>query len=238
MSLLRNNNRDLKRDKIWVWSLPAWITTLPDGSRLNTCPSAGVCAKACYARKGTFRFKNVLQAHTRNLMMILDDIDNWEAQMNLELEHPKFNGAFVRIHDGGDFFSDDYLEAWMRIARNHPETTFYCYTKEVVRFRKLVEPNCPPNFKYVFSYGGKHDHLITDTDRQCDVFPDKDSMLEAGFVDQADSDLLAITGDPKVGIVINNHVGAVKAMNGMSMKEQQANLRKKPLDTNTQSCDS
>lgn len=224
MTLLRNNNRDLKRDKIWVWSLPAWITTLPDGSHFNTCPSAGVCAKACYARKGTFRFRNVLAAHTRNLMMILDDLNGWKQQMMLELDHPKFNGASVRIHDGGDFFSDDYLKAWLYIARHTPNTTFYSYTKEIQRFRNLVEPDCPPNFKFVYSYGGKDDHLITPDDRQCDVFPDQETMDAAGFVNQADSDLLAITGNPKVGIIINNHVGAVKAMNGKSLREQQKAL--------------
>ena len=227
MTLLRNNNRDLKRDRIWVWSLPAWITTLPDGSHMNTCPSAGVCAKACYARKGTFRFKNVLAAHTRNLMMILDDLAGWEQQMIDELQHPRMCGSWVRIHDGGDFFSREYLEAWMRIAKASPATTFYCYTKEVLMFREIVEPDCPKNFWYVFSYGGKHDALITDDDRQCDVFPDEESLQAAGFTNQADSDLLAITGDKKVGIVINNHAGAVKAMNGQSMREQQVGLRKK-----------
>lgn len=227
MALLRNNNRDLKRDKIWVWSLPAWITTLPDNTHFNTCPSAGVCAKACYARKGTFRFRNVLEAHTRNLMMVLDDLDGWEQQLTLELTHPKFCNAFVRIHDGGDFFSVNYLQAWIRIARAAPATTFYCYTKEIPMFREHVEPDCPPNFKYVFSYGGKHDQLITNTDRQCDVFDSKEALEAAGFVDQADSDLLAITGDTKVGIVINNHVGAAKAMNGKSLREQQIALRTK-----------
>lgn len=226
MSLLRNNNRDLKRDKIWVWSLPAWITTLPDGSHFNTCPSAGVCAKACYARKGTFRFRNVLESHTRNLMMLLDDLQGWEQQLTLELDHPKFRGASVRIHDGGDFFSDDYLRAWLRIARRTPNTTFYCYTKEIRRFADIVIPDCPTNFQYVFSYGGKDDHLITDTDRQCDVFPTHEALTAAGFTDQADSDLLAINGPHKVGIIINNHAGAVKAMNGKSLKEQQAALRK------------
>lgn len=226
MALLKSNNRDLKRDRIWVWSLPAWITTLPDGSRMNTCPSAGVCAQACYARKGTFRFRNVLEAHTKNLMMVLEDLNGWKQIMNLELGHPKFRGAYVRIHDGGDFFSDEYLEAWLEIARENPETIFYSYTKEVVRFRKIVEPACPPNFKYVYSYGGKYDHLITDQDRQCDVFPDEEALEEAGFSNQEASDLLAITGDTKVGIVINNHRGAVKAMKGMSLREQQAQLRK------------
>ena len=227
MTLLKNNNRDLKRDKIWVWSLPAWITNLPDGSRLNTCPSAGVCAKACYARKGTFRFSNVLAAHTRNLMMILDDIDGWQQQMLTELDHPRMRNAWVRIHDGGDFFSEEYLQAWLHIMWETLDVNFYCYTKEVEMFKRVVESNCPPNFKFVYSYGGKHDNLITDTDRQCDVFPTEEAMLEAGFHDQGESDLHAVLGPHKVGIVINNHVGAVKAMNGLSMRQQQAQLRKK-----------
>ena len=166
MALLRNGNSDLKRDRIWVWSLPAWITTLPDGSRLNTCPSAGVCARHCYALKGTFKFRNVREAHTRNLMMTLDDLAGWETQMTTECQHRRMDGAWVRIHDGGDFYSEDYLRAWIRIARACPQTTFYCYTKEVQMFRDIVEPDCPPNFRYVFSYGGRHDHLITEDDRR------------------------------------------------------------------------
>lgn len=225
MGLLRNNNRDLKRDRIWVWSLPAWLVTLPDGSRLNTCPSAGVCAKHCYALKGTFRFRNVREAHTRNLTRVLDDLAGWEADMTTEVQHPRMIGAFVRIHDGGDFFSDDYLAAWLRIIRAAPATTFYAYTKEIPRFRAMVEPDCPDNFKFIYSYGGKHDHLITDTDRRCDVFPDHDTMNAAGFHDQADSDLLAITGDIAVGIVINQHPGAAARMNGQSLAQLQARLR-------------
>lgn len=225
MTLLRNGNSDLKRDRIWVWSLPAWITTLPDGSRLNTCPSAGVCAKHCYALKGTFKFRNVREAHTRNLMMTLDDLTGWETQMIAECQHRRMDGAWVRIHDGGDFYSEDYLRAWIRISRACPQTIFYCYTKEVQMFRDIVEPDCPINFRYVFSYGGKHDRLITEDDRRCDVFPDQESMDEAGFSDQAESDLLAITGSPAVGIVINKHPGASARLKGKSLRQLQADLQ-------------
>ena len=225
MALLRNGNSDLKRDRIWVWSLPAWITTLPDGSRLNTCPSAGVCARHCYALRGTYRFKNVREAHLRNLMMTLDDLAGWEAQMTAEIQHPKFREAWIRIHDGGDFYSPEYLRAWIRIARACPETMFYSYTKEIPMFREIVEPDCPPNFAYVFSYGGRYDHLITEDDRRCDVFPDHESMEDAGFHDQAESDLLAIVGDPAVGIVVNKHPGASARMQGKSLRQLQADLR-------------
>jgi hypothetical protein len=47
----------------------------------------------------------------------------------------------------------DYLAAWLRICRNRPDVNFYAYTKEVRRFRRLVEPDPPPNLLWVYSYG-------------------------------------------------------------------------------------
>ena len=139
-----------------------------------------------------------------------------------ELKRPKFVGKYVRIHDGGDFFSEDYLRAWLRIIRTAPQTTFYCYTKEVKMFKAIVEPDPPPNFEWVYSFGGRQDNLVEEHDRQCDVFPTYEALEAAGFHDQADSDLLAILGPRKVGIVVNNHRGAVKGLAGMSFRERQA----------------
>lgn len=223
MGLLSNSNADLRRDRIWTWTLPAWVVSLPDGRTVNTCPSAGECAPRCYARKGTYLFSNVRQRHIANLLRILDDLDGWETEMREELAHRRFVGAHVRIHDAGDFLSDEYLSAWLRIVRATPGTTFYCYTKEVERFRRLVEPDAPENLRWVYSYGGRQDNLIRENDRQCDVFPDSPALEAAGFSDQAESDLLAIYGSPKVGIVINNHRGASAGMRGRSLRELQQN---------------
>jgi hypothetical protein len=221
MSLLRMGNSDLRRDRIWTWSLPAWVITLPSGEKFNCCPAAGACANPCYARKGTYRFANVRAAHMRNLMMTLDDLPGWEEQMIAELRAKKFVGAYVRIHDAGDFYSDDYLAAWLRIAKATPETTFYAYTKEVERFKRMVEPNPLPNFVHIYSFGGRYDNLIEDDDRQADVFPTREALGDAGFVDQEESDLLAIHGPKKVGIVVNNHPGAVSALGGASFGDLQ-----------------
>jgi hypothetical protein len=222
MGLLTNGNSDLRRDGIWTWSIPAWVTTLDDGRTVNCCPSAGECAKPCYARKGTYNFRNVKAKHQANLKMLLDDLDGWTAQMIEEVGKPKFKGKFVRIHDGGDFFTREYLEAWLKVIRSAPETTFYCYTKEVKLFKEIVEPDPPLNFKWVFSFGGRQDHFVEEHDRQCDVFPTSEALESAGFFDQEASDLLAITGPLKVGIVINNHPGAVKGLKGQSFRELQA----------------
>lgn len=231
MSLLTRGNRDLRRDGIYTWSLPAFVIELPHGtwtlppelahkSRMNVCPSAAACAPLCYARKGTYRFRNVREAHMRNLRMVVEDLEGWEVAMAREVAKPRYADAHVRIHDGGDFFSEAYLRAWLRIALGAPLTTFYCYTKEVAMFREVVEPDPPANFRWVYSRGGRHDALIRDTDRQADVFPDAESLEAAGYTDQGASDLLAIYGPHKVGIVVNNHPGAVKAMGGTSFGGQ------------------
>lgn len=212
--LLRMGNSDLRRDRIWTWSLPAYVIDLPGGGKFNVCPAAGACAQPCYARKGTYMFSNVRAAHLRNLMFVLEDLNGWEAQLRAELAHPRFAGAYVRIHDAGDFFSDEYLAAWLRVIQDHPETRFYAYTKEVLRFKAL--PGLPENMTVIYSWGGRYDHLIEDTDRQADVFPSLAALEAAGFTDQADSDLLAIHGPPKVGIVVNNHPGAVARLRGES----------------------
>jgi hypothetical protein len=73
----------------------------------------------------------------------------------------------VRIHDSGDFFSHDYLDAWLDVARQRPRTLFYHYTKSL-RFwvNRLAEigdghtPGTVPNFVPTASRGGRDDGLI------------------------------------------------------------------------------
>ena len=37
--------------------------------------------------------------------------------------------GYVRLHVSGDFFSQDYFDAWVEVARHRPRTLFYAYTK-------------------------------------------------------------------------------------------------------------
>lgn len=202
---LLSQNRELREEDIFNWTLPAWAGTLPDGRTYNTCPEAGTCAKLCYARQGTYRFPAVQAAHQRNLLMVLDQPEAWEALMTRELRHERYRRRWVRVHDSGDFFSDAYLSAWLRIVRSAPATGFYCYTKAVDRFRRLVEPDPPVNFRWVYSLGGTEDHLVDrEQDRHADVFPDAEAIEQAGYADQSASDLLAVLGPRKVGIPANN----------------------------------
>jgi hypothetical protein len=234
MKPLLRQNSDLRRDGIWNWTLPAWVTKLPDGRVVNVCPSAGACKDLCYARTGTYLFRNVREAHNRNLALTLDDLEGWKDQMLEELNRKKFRpsgdprfpddrdrlvlddwtrewmdagGSAVRVHDSGDFYSDEYLDGWIEIAREVEDVLFYAYTKEVPRVKARARAgDFPPNFRIILSLGGIHDHLIDgEEDRHAEVFPDLVSLADAGYEDQTESDLYSVLLDTtKVGIPANN----------------------------------
>jgi hypothetical protein len=220
---LLSSNSELRPDGIYNWSIPALAAKLSNGTNIKTCPNAGACATVCYARNGTYNFSNVKGRHTRNLEYILEDPQGWFAQMLEEVSKPKMKGKHVRIHDAGDFFSQDYLEMWLKLARLVPEVTFYCYTKEVSMFKRVLAEGCPNNFKYLFSMGGKEDHLIDkENDRHAEVFPDDAAILDAGYMNQDASDLLAITlPTNKIGIPQNNIPQFRKRLAGRTFGELQ-----------------
>lgn len=203
---LLSQNSELRPDGIFNWTLPAFGVRLTNGITMNVCPNAGACASFCYARNGTYNFSNVKGRHIANLEYVLEEPEAWFNQMLAEVQKPKMAGKFIRIHDAGDFFSEKYLNLWLQIAIQTPNVTFYCYTKEVSMFKRVVEPNCPPNFRYLYSMGGKEDHLIDkEKDRHAEVFPDDAAILDAGYSNQDASDLLAITlPSNKIGIPANN----------------------------------
>jgi hypothetical protein len=227
---LLTQNSELRPHLIWNWSIPALTAKLPDGRRISTCPSAGICAKLCYARNGTYLFTNVLAAHTRNLSMVIDDREGWRSALNTELSQARFTkqrparllpierdqiaddwlrtwadtGApAIRIHDAGDFFADWYLDEWLNVARTHPHLLFYAYTKEITML--LNAGTLPDNFRWLASTGGTQDLLITDEMRHADVFPTDDALTAAGYTSQDASDLLAILlPTNRIGIPANN----------------------------------
>lgn len=225
---LLTQNRELRAEGIWNWTLPAWAGRLPDGRTYNTCPAAGACAQVCYARNGTYRFPAVRAKHERNLARVLDGLNAWTADMTAEVQakrrrRPTDQPLWVRIHDAGDFFDDDYTRAWLRIARACPDVGFYAYTKEVDRFRRVVEPDRPENFLYVYSMGGREDHLIDlERDRVADVFPDEAAIEAAGWSSQEASDLLAVLGPRLVGIPANRIPGFNRKLAGRRFSEVQA----------------
>lgn len=76
----------------------------------------------------------------------------------IESNMPEYH-ILIRVHSSGDFFNQNYFDAWMDVARKHPDKTFYAYTKAIpfwVKRKKTI----PANFRLNASFGGKHDNLI------------------------------------------------------------------------------
>lgn len=247
-------NGELRPLGIFNWTLPAWVAKTSDGKAINVCPSAGACVKFCYARNGTYNFPAVKAAHLRNLERVTSDLGGWTVDMMNELSARKFRqsrvpilpgyprghltprvaqlldrGAkVVRIHDSGDFLSDEYLIAWLTIAEQTPDVLFYAYTKEVTRMRRVAAGSAPANFLWCYSMGGKEDHLLDlDVDRHADVFPDEAAIEAAGYENQDDHDLLCVvSANHRVGIPANNIPHFNKRLAGRTFAQVEVDLNR------------
>jgi hypothetical protein len=103
-------------------TIPAW--SLPAGA---TCPGAtATCARFCYAKQGHFLYAGPRLAYARNLAA-LADLPRWERWMSGQVA--RLNGRLFRIHAAGDFHTAAYVQAWTRLARRYPGTTFAAYTR-------------------------------------------------------------------------------------------------------------
>jgi len=67
----------------------------------------------------------------------------------------------IRIHAAGDFYSQEYFDMWLSMAYNNPHIEFWAYTKSLQYWVKRLKV-IPRNLTLTASYGGRHDHLISE----------------------------------------------------------------------------
>jgi Gene product 88 len=162
MQLLTRNSKIKKSKKrTFNFGIPAFKSA----SGMFTCPNAGACAKGCYALAGAYRFSNVAKTFEARLAVTLSN-DFVDAMLK---EIDDCRAERIRIHDSGDFYSEEYLDKWIKIMIASPNVEFYAYTKMVSMFKKRLN-SLPKNFKLVFSFGGTEDKLI-------DVSKDRHSLV-------------------------------------------------------------
>lgn len=172
------------------------ISADTDINGVNSCPGALACRGVCYAKQGTYLFKNVKEARLFNLNasflsefrdMLINDLAQIVKKYNC-----------VRIHDSGDFHSQSYLDAWKIAAQVFPQCTFYAYTKSL---HLDLHSNLPANFKLVQSLGGKYDDRVNLAHSHSRIFSDDAARISAGYVDGNVDDMPAINGDIRIGLV-------------------------------------
>jgi hypothetical protein len=197
MNLLTQNKKLKKTSiannkRVLNFSLPAYKTE----SGKTVCPFAKDCIKYCYAQKGNYRYPSVKKG--LNKRYELSKTKNFVPMMNatITLERP----THVRIHDSGDFYSIEYLNKWLEIAKQNKDVIFYAYTKSIKFFINGLK--LPENLKIIFSEGSKTDNLIdTKKHRHAKIFKSAAELINAGYINASDNDLNAITNNKKVGLV-------------------------------------
>lgn len=95
-----------------------------DYAIVGTCPCK---CKGCYACNGNYRFQSVINALGMRTWIARNDIAYFYCAVSAQI---KADGIkLCRIHASGDFFSVEYLNAWVRIAKENENTVFWGYTK-------------------------------------------------------------------------------------------------------------
>lgn len=109
---------------------------LPAGLAFS-CPGATkTCEKICYAGRLEKLYKDVKSTlvHNWNILKNSDQSQMFELLNDMIIEFKneclkKKAPMLFRIHWDGDFFSDDYVEAWKLVILNHPDIKFWTYTR-------------------------------------------------------------------------------------------------------------
>ena len=162
----------------------------------KTCPMHDICGAFCYATKGAYTWPVVIAAYEARFQ--LSKQENFSDIIVKELDRRK-KIKRIRIHDSGDFYSDQYLNKWIKIAQQKSNIAFYAYTKCIERLKSVQLPN---NFTIIYSLGGKQDYLIDQNlDRHSKIFKTKQELLDAGYVDASKNDELALGPIKKIGLV-------------------------------------
>jgi hypothetical protein len=148
--------------------------TLPSG---YTCPGALACLTRadrhdghitdgknqtfrCFAASMEARLTPLRAKGWHNLELLKKSNTESLATDLIQASLPS-SASVIRIHVGGDFFSESYFRAWLNVAWNNPGVKFYAYTKSLPFWVAALERNLiPDNFRLTASEGGKWDSLI------------------------------------------------------------------------------
>lgn len=193
-SKLKNTSKYLNVN-VFNFGIPAYKSV----TGKITCPMADECVAFCYAKKGAYVWSNVKPAFERRYE--LSKTDKFVAKINAEivLKEPEY----IRVHDSGDYYSRNYLNKWIEIAKNNPDVKFYSYTNCI---QMLKDVNLPNNYDIIFSSSGKQKHMINkNVDRHSYIFNNEQDLLNENYVNASKIDLYATKWFSK-----NNKIGLIK----------------------------
>ena len=113
----------------------------------------------CFAASGESAFPPVRAMRWRNADVLKKSKDIAQSLLDGIYDSGVQDMPVFRIHSSGDFYSQEYFDAWLSIALMFPKTRFYAYTKSLPFWVARLD-FIPENFMLNASRGGTHDYLI------------------------------------------------------------------------------
>ena len=222
---------------IWSFNLPAFVSR----AGFKVCPFAGTCQKLCFARTGYYRRRHVQDMYEGNLAALLEGFDLGgqdglllvlrglmdEVREKNRRARKRFV-RYIRIHDSGDFFSVEYLRAWIAVAAENPDITFYAYTKAVAWVR-LHSKEVPSNLLITFSEGGTQDRMIGSRSRARIIVGDVASP-EWALASKDDGDVAVVEAKQLIAIPFHSDHRINSQQEAMILASADRNDRQMLLD--------
>ena len=186
MKLLKFSSENKKLDKLALEVHKqkgiyrnVYSVSIPSG-RHDTCPYADKCKAfvgtdgklvkddeyidyRCYSASMEALYPAQLKQRDYNFDLLKACNNDVQKLTNLINASIPVEAQIIRIHVGGDFYSQPYFDAWLNVSMLNKGLRFYAYTKSlpfwVNRLSSISIGNFP-NMELIASRGGKKDKLI------------------------------------------------------------------------------
>lgn len=232
--------------------------SLPAG---YTCPFAKVCKSIAHKKGGKFKsgksikdygdircyaasrevmYPNLRKKRWRNFDL-LKQAGSAEGMAELIIKSIKFHEQnnppirTLRIHDSGDFYDQNYFDAWIHTVEKFPRILFYAYTKALPLWQKR-KGEIPKNLRLIASEGGTHDHLIgKEGFRKAVIVKDQGEAIEKRLNIDID-DFLAAFGDRDFALLLHgtqskeSGMGSQSRENSRILKDAAKKFKKTPQE--------
>jgi hypothetical protein len=137
-NLKRLTNGNAKLYGILIFDLPA----------IYSCRNCKDCKDSCYAVAAQTFYPYTWSFRFTNLHLAAKQPELLRNLINAQLKTAK--QPYIRIHSSGEFFSQKYVDLWVKIVKANPLKQFYTYTKMLKKLDFSVLLSLP-NFNLVSS---------------------------------------------------------------------------------------
>lgn len=153
MNCVEKAKKDVENQHIRISAGNSKLGNIPSVSLVPVydCANCAVCKTSCYDLRHDLIYKESKIARAINSAIFQADPERYFREIDAWLicNYPR---AF-RWHIGGDIKNTDYLAGMVRIAENHKDIKFLCFTKMFGVINRYVDSgkNIPDNLHIVFS---------------------------------------------------------------------------------------